>query len=112
MSKAKINIIIQRIGKTPFLAAVSRNEEGHPINMKMSKLKAFNFFEITCWSQKNLCADSVVISNAFNPFNCLSDLVAFHGRMKAANIYKNPDNRIFHWVNIMISNVKRSIHGT
>ncbi|TKB27186.1 transposase, partial [Desulfopila sp. IMCC35006] len=27
-------------------------------------------------------------------------------------IYENPDNRIFHWVNTMISNVKRAIHGT
>lgn len=99
-------------GKTPFLAAVSRNEEGHPIHMKMSKLKAFNSLEITSWSQSHLCPDAVVISDAFNPFNCLADVVAFHGRIKTSKIYEDPDNRIFHWVNTMISNVKRSIHGT
>jgi transposase-like protein len=99
-------------GKTPFLAAVSRNEKGHPIHMRMSKLKAFNFSEVTSWSQRHLSPDAVVISDAFNPFNCLSDLVAFHGQINTSEIYDDPDNRIFHWVNTMISNVKRAIHGT
>jgi transposase-like protein len=99
-------------GKTPFLAAVSRNEQGHPIHMRMSKINAFNSSEVTFWSQKHLHPDAVVISDAFNPFNCLSDLVAFHGKIKTSGIYENPDNRIFHWVNTMISNVKRAIHGT
>ncbi len=99
-------------GKTPFLAAVSRNEEGHPIHMKMSKLNAFNTLEISSWSQRHLCTDAVVISDAFNPFNCLSDLVAFHGKIKASKIYEDPDNKIFYWVNTMISNVKRSLNGT
>lgn len=99
-------------GKTPFLAAVSRNEEGHPIHMKMSKLTAFNSGEISSWSRRHLCADALVISDAFNPFNCLADLVAVHGQIKASKIYENPENRIFYWVNTMISNVKRSIGGT
>lgn len=99
-------------GKTPFLTAVSRNEEGNPIYMRMSKLKAFNLSEVSSWTQKHLSEDAVVISDSFNPFNCLSDLVAFHGQIKASEIYENPDNRIFHWLNTMISNVKRAIHGT
>ncbi len=99
-------------GKTPFLAAVSRNEKGHPIHMRMSKLKAFNSSEVTSWSHNHLCTEAVVISDAFTPFNCLSDSVAFHGKIKASAIYDNPDNRIFHWVNTMISNVKRAINGT
>jgi transposase-like protein len=99
-------------GKTPFLAAVSRNEKGHPIHMRMSKIKAFNSSEIKSWSQRHLHADTLVISDAFNPFNCLSNVVGFHGKINASEIYKNPDNRIFHWVNTMISNVKRAINGT
>lgn len=93
-------------GKTPFLAAVSRNEKGHPIHMRMSKVKAFNSYELRTWSQKHLLSDTVVISDAFYPFSCLSGLVSFHGRINASEIYDNPDNRIFHWVNTMISNVK------
>jgi len=99
-------------GKTPFLAAVSRNEQDQPIHMRMSKINAFSSSQMTFWSQKLLHADTVVISDAFNPFNCLSDLVAFHGKIKTSEIYKDPDDRIFHWVNTMISNVKRAFNGT
>lgn len=98
-------------GKTPFIAAVSRNEKGHPIHMKMSKVNAFNGTEIYAWSQRHLLSDTVVISDSFNPFNCLSGHVGFHGKIKASNLYKDPDNKIFHWVNTMIGNVKRAIHG-
>jgi len=99
-------------GKTPFLAAVARNMEGHPIHMRMSKLTAFTSANVNAWSQKHLHPGSVVISDMYNPFNCLGDLVAVHGRIKAAKIYKDPENKIFHWVNTMIGNVKNAIHGT
>lgn len=99
-------------GKTPFLAALSRNEKGHPVHMRMSKVKAFNTNEIGAWSQKHLLSDTVVITDAFNPFRCLSYFVAFHGSINASGIYHNPDNRIFHWVNTMIGNVKRALNGT
>ncbi len=97
-------------GKTTFLAAVSRNVKGHPIHVRMSKISAFNSSEVTPWSQKHLHADTLVVSDAFNPFNCLSDIVGFQGKINASEIYKDPDNRIFHRVNTMISNVKRAIH--
>ncbi len=39
-------------GKTPFLAAVSRNEKGHPIHMRMSKIQSFTSLEVERWSLK------------------------------------------------------------
>lgn len=99
-------------GKTPFLAAVARNEEGRPIHMRMSKLKSFTSANVAAWSRKHLHPDSVVITDMFNPFNSLTGLVAVHGRVKATKIYEDPTNKIFHWVNTMIGNVKRAINGT
>jgi transposase-like protein len=99
-------------GKTPFLAAVTRNEKGHPIHMRMSQLAAFSSSEVARWARKHLHRDSVVISDAFSPFKCISDYVSFHGSIRASEIYKNPENKIFHWVNTMIGNVKNAIHGT
>lgn len=99
-------------GKTSFLAAVSRNIKGHPIHMRMSKIEACNSSEVTSWSQRHIHPEAVVISDAYNPFNCLSDMVAFHGKIKASKIYTDPKNKIFHWVNTMIGNVKKAIHGT
>lgn len=100
------------LGKTPFLTAVSRSEDGHPIHMRMSKLNSFSSSEISSWSKKHFHAESDVISDTFNPFNCFSDLVTFHCKIKTAGLYENPDNRLFHWINTMISNVKRAINGT
>jgi len=99
-------------GKTPFLAAVSRNVQGHPIHMRMSKLAAFTSANVKAWGKKHLHPESVVISDMYNPFNCLEDMVAVHGRVKASEIYYDPKNKIFHWVNTMIGNVKKAIHGT
>lgn len=99
-------------GKAPFLAAISRNEQGHPIHMRMSKIPSFTTANVEAWSRKHLDPQSVVISDMYNPFNRLSELVAVHGRIRASRIYADPQNKIFHWVNTMIGNVKKAIHGT
>jgi transposase-like protein len=99
-------------GKTPFLAAVSRNEKGHPIYMRMSKVRSFTSSEIERWSLKHLHHECVVITDEFRPFQRIADTVAFHGSINTSDIYNDPDNKIFHWVNTMIDNVKRAIHGT
>ena len=99
-------------GKTPFLAAVSHNTEGHPIHMKMSTLTAFTSASVKAWSQKHLHPDSAVISDMYTPFHGLGDLVAAHGMMKTAQLYNDSKNKIFYWVNTMIGNVKNAIHGT
>lgn len=90
--------------KTLFLAAVTRNEKGHPIHMRMSKLPDFPSSEVAFWARKHLNRDSVGTSADFSPFNCISDFVSFHGFIRASEIIKNPENKIFHWVNTMIGN--------
>lgn len=99
-------------GKTPFLAAVSRNEKGHPIHMRMSKIQSFTSLEVERWSLKHIHHEAIVITDGFLPFRSLSGVVAFHGSINTSGIYDNPDNKIFHWVNTMIGNVKRAINGT
>lgn len=99
-------------GKTPYLAAISRNEAGHPIHMRMSKVESFSSVEVSRWSLQHIHHESVVITDCFGPLRGVVDNVAFHGAIKSQGIYDNPDNKIFHWINTMIGNVKRAIHGT
>lgn len=40
-------------GETPFLAAVSPDDHGHPVYMCMSKINAFTSVEIERWSFKH-----------------------------------------------------------
>ena len=41
-------------GKTPFVAAVETNEQGHPLPVKLSVVKGFRSHEIEAWSKQHL----------------------------------------------------------
>ncbi len=99
-------------GKTPFLAAISHNDQGHPIHMRMSKVDAFTSSEILRWSLKHLDENCSVMTDGFRPFSKICDVADMHHSINTAGIYSDPNNKFFHWVNTMIGNVKRAIHGT
>ena len=78
----------------------------------MSKVNAFTSSEIEQWSLKHLDDTCTVITDGFRPFSSICDVVDLHHSINTTGIYKDPDNTLFHWVNTMIGNVKRAIHGT
>jgi len=78
----------------------------------MSKVKAFTSNEIKQWSLRHLNDSCTVITDGFRPFSRICDCVNLHHSINTAGMYKDPNNKFFHWVNTMIGNVKRSIHGT
>ncbi len=80
--------------------------------MRMSKVKAFTSYEIQRWSLKHLDDNCIVITDGYRPFSSMCDVVDLHHSINTAGIYEDPDNKFFHWVNTMIGNVKRVIHGT
>jgi len=99
-------------GKTPFLAAVATNEEGHPIAMKFNQVTGFSTDEVVSWAQKHLSQRSVVVSDGLN---CFSGLEKAGFRHRAIITGGGPDSvncPEFKWVNTMIGNVKNSIRGT
>ncbi len=55
-------------GKTPFLAAVATNEDGHPISMKFSQVNGFTKDEITSWALKHVHPECIVVSDGLNCF--------------------------------------------
>lgn len=78
----------------------------------MSKVKAFTSSEVKRWSLKHLNENCIVITDGFRPFSGICNFVELHHSINTTGIYKDPNNTFFHWVNTMIGNVKRSIHGT
>ncbi len=99
-------------GKTSFLAAVSHNKKGHPIHLRMSKVNSFTSLEIRRWSLKHLHPESVVFTDGFPSYQNMCEVVDHHHSLNATGLYDAPNNKYFHWVNTMIGNVKRAIHGT
>ena len=51
-------------GKTPFVAAVQTNEQGHPLRMKLTVVEGFRLTEIAAWAQLHLGTGTRVVSDA------------------------------------------------
>jgi len=99
-------------GKVPFIAAISRNEKGRPVHMRLSRVASFTSEEITRWSRKHINREAVVLTDGFNAFQGISESDLVHIPVVMTERYKDPDNKLFLWTNTMIGNVKKSLHGT
>ncbi len=64
--------------KTPFVAAVSTNEDGHPIAMNLNVLKGFKSSEIKRWAQTHLTPGSTVYSDGLNCFPAVKEADCKH----------------------------------
>ena len=99
-------------GKTPFVSAISLNEEGHPIYMRLSVVSCFKKQEITEWAKKHLKEKTLVISDGLPCFNGLVAADIIHGSLSKNGKELHQYEAAFHWVDTMIGNVKNSIKGT
>jgi len=57
----------------PVVAAVSLNEEGHPIAMNMNVVKGFRLTEISRWAKQHLQPGSTIISDGLSCFSAVAD---------------------------------------
>ncbi|PUB91772.1 MAG: IS1595 family transposase [gamma proteobacterium symbiont of Ctena orbiculata] len=99
-------------GKTPFVAAVQTNEEGHPIAMRFTKVKGFSNDEIANWAKRHLNAASIVVSDGLWCFAAVQDAGCEHEAIVTGGGPASVTLEAFTCVNTMIGNVKNSIHGT
>jgi len=98
--------------KTPFVAAVSVNEEGHPIAMNMNVVKGFRSTEIARWAKRHLSPDSQVVSDGLACFTAVTVAGCKHHYVVTGGGPSSVSLETFNWVNTMIGNVKNSITGT
>jgi transposase-like protein/ribosomal protein L37AE/L43A len=98
-------------GKIPFVAAVSTNEDGHPIAMRFSQVATFSKAEIHSWAQQHLTPGCTVISDGLSCFKALEEAGFDHTAIITGGGPDSVNLPEFKWVNTIISNVKRSIHG-
>ena len=97
-------------GKTPFIAAVSLNDEGHPKYLKLAALPGFTSQAIREWACKHLAPGTLVTSDGLACFAAVMDAQCLHaasvvGRAKPREL---PE---FLWVNTVLGNLKRTIAG-
>lgn len=99
-------------GKTPFIAAVSTNLQGHPRYMRLSRIASFSADMIKSWATKHIRRHSLVFTDGLTGFKGLAGTGIFHQPVVTGGGYESMKIPVFTWVNIMLGNVKRSLHGT
>jgi transposase-like protein len=99
-------------GKTPFVAALQRNEKGHPIFMRFSRVGSFSSDEMRRWGKKHLAANSLVVSDGLACFKSFDSIGHVHCSVKTSGRYGSSDFTFFDWLNTVIGNVKNAIIGT
>ena len=98
--------------KVPFLAAVATHHDGHPIALRMSKLKGLRKSEISQWTLKHLHPDAIVVSDGLACFKAVAEA----GREHYAIVTGGGPNSVtipeLTWVNTIIGKVKNALTGT
>jgi len=99
-------------GKTPFVAAVQTNQNGHPIAMCFTRLAGFRKEEIARWAKRHLAASSLVVSDGLSCFAGVEQADCQHQAIVTGGGPASVTMEAFTWINTMIGNVKNSMHGS
>lgn len=99
-------------GKTPFLASLSLTEKGRPLKMRLSRIRNFSKLEVAFWSKKHINPGSLVVSDGLKCFPGVIDANCQHEAIVTYSDAGYDEYGVFRWLNVMIGNVKNSLHGT
>lgn len=98
--------------KTPFVAAVALNDNGHPVSMNLNVVKGFQSTEIARWAKQHLEPGCQVYSDGLPCFSAVTSACCDHYPIVTGGGPQSVTREEFAWVNTMIGNVKRAINGT
>ena len=99
-------------GKTPFVAAVQTNEQGHPLRVKLSVVKGFRHRELAKWAQQHLRQGTQVVSDGLACFKAVSEAGCQHDPVVTGGGKASVERVEFRWVNTILGNVKTAMRGT
>ena len=99
-------------GKTPFVAAVELNREGRPMRMRLSRVGGFRSEEIEAWARCHLEPGTIVVSDGLACFGAVQCAGCFHQPFVTGGGPASVEHPQFTWVNTILGNIKRSLHGT
>lgn len=97
--------------KTPFIAAIETNSQGHPKRAVFTPVKTFSSAEVKIWAQKFLKPSATVVSDGLACFRAVKAAGCTHQPEIVGTHRKSTDMGCFHWVNTILGNLKTSIDG-
>lgn len=94
----------------PSVAAVSLNDKGHPLYLKLSMVSGFTSKAISQWAKANLEPGSCVRSDGLNCFTAVADAGCTHMPVVVGDLLPR-DLPEFKWVNTLLGNFKTTLAG-
>lgn len=99
-------------GKLPFIAAVSTNNQGHPLNMRFTRVQSFSLKAVDAWAADHLAPGSQVVSDGLGCFKAFGRAGYDHTVIITGGGPASVKIPEFQWINTIIGNVKNSLRGT
>lgn len=96
--------------KVPIVAAVSTNDLGHPLRVKLKAVAAFTNEAITAWARTNLTPGCDVRSDGLSCFAGVIDAGCAHSYVVVGRGVPRELPQ-FKWVNTVLGNLKTLING-
>lgn len=96
--------------KVPFVAAVSVNEAGHPMHLKLNLVSGFTTQAVSKWAKASLLPDTLVVSDGLACFAAVTDAGCVHLPTVVGGL-KPRDLPEFKWVNTVLGNLKTTLAG-
>jgi transposase-like protein len=96
--------------KVPFVAAVSLNDAGNPLYVKVNPVPRYTSDAISKWARANLAQGADVLSDGLACFAAVTDAGCTH-RAEVVGQRKPQDLPQFKWVNTVLGNLKTMVSG-
>ena len=99
-------------GKIPFVAAISTNQQGHPLYMRFTRVASFSKKSIEAWATEHVNEKCSVVTDGLGCFSAIEDAGCKHTVIITGGGPDSVKIPEFQWVNTIIGNVKKALHGT
>ncbi len=97
--------------KVPCVAAVSLNEQGHPMHLKLNLVSGFTLAAIGKWAEANLMSGRVVTSDGLGCFSAVAAAGCVH-RLVVVDKLEPRDPPHLERHNTVLGNLKTTLAGT
>jgi hypothetical protein len=96
--------------KVPFVAAVSMNDAGQPIRLKLDMVSGFTSDAIAKWAKASLMPKTIVTSDGLGCFAAVTEAGCIH-MPRVVGALKPRDLPEFKWINTVLGNLKTMMSG-
>ena len=98
--------------KTPFVAALVKSFDGHPLALRLSVVEGFRKRELAAWTEKSIHPDSIVVSDGLGCFRGVAAAGVEHQPVVTGGGAASMALEEFRWLNTVLGNVKNALRGT